>query len=341
MKRPLLACLLAAAALGFVAGPALAVSDGAYDPARQGCTGAADDSQRPASTEPDCRSAVLTGEAGGHRVVAVGTKQTPDGSNVHEGVVTADAGGTSCRASADAGITNGNPPAAPAAPVCGGSTQADPDPASGARAYFGADDNLDSGEHDSSPQSSIGPSDGGAIHLELRPESITGWFGALAAGDSQYLLTHPLPLVSLGAGGCADGACASVQTEQRTVWQGSGKGSRDVYDYEGKAWDPYTCGGPTDTKKDCGGKKLSRWNRTDGAVHAEPGVQVYEDPDPQGSPIDPIYDGGGSPSPMLYPLPAAYAGTCGVAAGGGPLAPAFPASPVTNGAGQVDVATGC
>ena len=41
-----------------------------------------------------------------------------------------------------------------------------------------------------------------------------------------------------------------------------------------------------------------------------------------------------------YPLPALYVGTCGVVAGGG-AAPAAPASPVTNSAGQVVVSTGC
>ena len=66
-------------------------------------------------------------------------------------------------------------------------------------------------------------------------------------------------------------------------------------------------------------------------VYVQPGVTVYEDPDPQASPAGPK---------QLYPLPAAYAGTCGVAAGGG--AAKAPASPVTNGAGQVVVSpTGC
>jgi hypothetical protein len=66
-------------------------------------------------------------------------------------------------------------------------------------------------------------------------------------------------------------------------------------------------------------------------VYAEPGVVVYEDPDPQASPALPN---------QLYPLPAAYVGTCGVAAGGG--AAKAPASPVTNKAGQVVVSpTGC
>ena len=57
-------------------------------------------------------------------------------------------------------------------------------------------------------------------------------------------------------------------------------------------------------------------------------MTFFEDPDPEGSPIGP------------YPLPALYAGTCGVVAGGGPAATA-PASPITNSAGQLQVKTGC
>jgi hypothetical protein len=56
-------------------------------------------------------------------------------------------------------------------------------------------------------------------------------------------------------------------------------------------------------------------------------VQVYEDPNPEGSPIGP------------YPLPALYVGTCGVVFGGGQVQ--MPASPITNGAGQVVLKTLC
>jgi hypothetical protein len=78
-------------------------------------------------------------------------------------------------------------------------------------------------------------------------------------------------------------------------------------------------------------------------VYAEPGVQVYEDPDPQASPLDPVFEAGITPQPVLYPIPAAYAGTCGVTAGGGPVAGSLvpPGTPGTNSAGQVSVSTGC
>lgn len=342
MNRPLVLTALAALTLGALAGPALAMSDGAYDHDRQGCSGAADNADHPDRTEPGCHNVQLTVEdGGGHRYADVGTDQTPDGTNVHDGQVAADPGGQSCAATFDAGLTNGAPPGTPGG-GCDESAQPAPDPAAGGGgAYFGADDNLDSGEHDSSRSSDNGPSDGGGIRAALDADTLATWLAALGSGDTAYLLTHPVPVLSAGTGACADGVCFSVQTERRTVFEGDGKGERDAYDYGGKRWDPYTCGGPTDGRDDCGGRSLGWWNRSDGTVHAEPGVQVYEDPDPQGSPIDPAYDGGATPSPTLYPIPGAYAGTCGVTAGGGPVVQAPGDTPVTNDAGQVAAPTGC
>jgi hypothetical protein len=303
MKRSLLLGVLVAAGLGLAAGPALAVSDPGYDPARQGCSGAADNADAPDRVEPGCHSTQVAVEDGtGHRYAEAGVDQTPDGTNGHHLTAGADPG------------TDG------------------PDPSSGLRAYFGADDNLDSGEHDSSGFSNNGPSDGGAVHGGVDPATVAAWVAALQAGDTAYLLTHPAPL-GAGAGGCADGACASAQTRRGTMYQGTGSGRRDAYDYRGKEWDPYPCGGPTDDAASCGGQDLGQWNGNDGTVDAEPGVQVYEDPDPQGSPLDPLYDGGATPSPTLYPLPSAYVGTCGATAGGGPLWPA--------GQDQARAETGC
>ena len=100
-----------------------------------------------------------------------------------------------------------------------------------------------------------------------------------------------------------------------------------TYDYSGVQWDPETCAGPTDSKTDCGGHSMSWWDKQQGTVYAEPGIQIYEDPDPQGSPIGP------------YPLPAFYVGTCGLVIGGGQVQ--MPASPYTSPAGQFVVTTGC
>jgi hypothetical protein len=285
-RRPFVLAALVCGAACLLATPALAVSDPGYDPARQGCTGAADSAAHPDRVEPGCHSTQLAVEDdAGHRYAEASTDQTADGTHV-------------------------GPPTAAAHPEGF-------DPTRGLHAYFGADDNLDDGEHDSSDFSRNGPSDGGGVHGDVSPSAVEAWAAAARAGDTAWLRTHPSP-VPAGAGGCADGVCANVQTQRGRMFQGTGSGERDAYDYDGKAWDPYTCGGPTDDAAHCGGEDLGWWNGTDGTVWAEPGVQVYEDPDPQGSPIDPPYDAGVTPHPTLYPLPAAYAGTCGVTVGGGP-----------------------
>jgi hypothetical protein len=67
---------------------------------------------------------------------------------------------------------------------------------------------------------------------------------------------------------------------------------------------------------------------------AEPGVQLFADPDPSRSPA--------APAPF-WPTPGVYAGTCGVTAGSPalPTASAVNATPVGNGAGQAAINTGC
>jgi hypothetical protein len=149
-----------------------------------------------------------------------------------------------------------------------------------------------------------------------------------------YLLTHPLPLVDFGIGACTDGLCNSTQTQKRRAYDGGNANApnRDVANYGGYQWDPATCSSADPNPETCGGHPdgIGYWHDQSGDVYVEPGVQVYEDPNPAGSPL-----GGES----LYPIPALYVGTCGVVAGGG-LAQ-VPASPMTNDAGQLVVATGC
>jgi hypothetical protein len=272
------------------------VSDGNYRPERQGCSGDADDANRPEYTEEGCQNLTANVRDGNDdELVRVGFQQTPDGENVD-----------------------------PTSPQV---TTGEIDPTTGVHTYFGADDNLDSGEHDSSGVIGDGPSDGGAVVFNIDPESLDRFVAAVQAGDVGYLLTHPVPLVDAGAGSCADGICESVQTQKRVAYDGGGKRERDVADYEDKQWDPETCGGPSDTKEDCGPGGIKKWHKQWGNTYVEPGVQVYEDPNPEGSPIGP------------YPLTAVYAGTCGVIVGGGQVT--APASPVTNDAGQVKVSTAC
>lgn len=206
--------------------------------------------------------------------------------------------------------------------------------------YMGADDNLDAGEHDGASgdngtkHAQNGPSDGGAISAHFTPSAV-----ALTPTPQ-----NPLPWIGLAEGQCADGFCVETTTYQQTLYQGDTSGSRDVTDYSGRTWDPYNCSSgdqQSESPDACGGQSMNNWRHQEKQVNAEPGVQVYEDPDVQSSPIDPLYEAGITPTPSLYPIPALYVGTCGVIAGGGPVASA-PASPVTNSANQVDVRpTGC
>lgn len=321
MQRTVAIAGLVAALLVMGAGVALAgVSDGNYRPERQHCSGDADQNEQSDRAQPGCQNFALNvSDGNGNEPADVGTEQTPDGTTVHKVIADVDAG---------SGF----------------------DPTTGTRLYLGADDNLDGGEHDGSNQINDGPSDGGAVVFNVDPNSITTWFGALMSGDSQYLLTHPLPLVDAGFGSCADGVCESIQTQRRTAYQGGGQGERDVANYDGKQWDPESCSSADDDPASCPrpdsdprpaycnspahsadrqcDQGLKYWHDQAGTAYVEPGVQVYEDPNPAASPIGP------------YPLPAFYAGTCGVIVGGGPMAQ-MPASPITNSAGQFVVQTQC
>jgi hypothetical protein len=215
--------------------------------------------------------------------------------------------------------------------------------ASHLQVYFGADDGLDSGEHDEpsgkhgTRHAESGPSDGGSIRLKWHPAAAPTWASLVLAGAAKgkvsKIATDPFPLLDAGAGGCADGICVAGTSKREDVYHGGGKGGkrRSAYDYQGKQWDPYDCNGASDeSEKKCHDKthKTADDYYRDDAHHvsAQPGVQVYEDPDPSGSPIAPD-----------YPIPAVYAGSCGVTVGGGSVK--APKSPVTNHSGQVAIKT--
>src|SRR5205814_4255527 len=94
-------------------------------------------------------------------------------------------------------------------------------PTTGLRVYFGMNDNIDTGEHDSSSQVNNGPSDGGGLQANADPMSIGTWLGKVGGGgyapNGSYLLTHPLPVADGGVGFCADGLCFSGQSQSRVV----------------------------------------------------------------------------------------------------------------------------
>ena len=229
----------------------------------------------------------------------------------------------------------------------------------GVLVYYGMDDNTDNGEHDGlGPYSARthqkndgaqnGASDGGSILLVLDP---------MKAGNTPSQ-TNPEGLANASSGFCADGICAEATTQQQTVYQGCGaadsnhhapcdKGTpqnANVYDYApggSTANDPSVnsespnCNSgdaSTTSEQQCGPGGMNAYrSATPANENAEPGVQLYSDPDPQRSPA--------APSP-LWPTPAVYVGTCGVYAGSpattGQVLGTNP-TPVSNQAGQLAV----
>jgi hypothetical protein len=218
----------------------------------------------------------------------------------------------------------------------------------GFQIYLFGDNNVNKGQHDAvngqygTAGASNGPSDGGGFVVNWHPMETFSWLATLAAVLQTHSLApiaeNPVPLLDAGAGVCADGPCVAVETRRRTMYQGGGGngGSRDVYNYHGKKWGPYDCSSDAvQNERACEteGHHPMTWYRQQETknVYAEPGIQIFEDPDPQGSPILPA---------VFYPFPAVYVGTCGAVVGGG----SFPAppSPMTNSSGQLVVdPTGC
>ena len=226
----------------------------------------------------------------------------------------------------------------------------------GVLVYYGMDDNSDNGEHDGlGPYSAKsgqnnngadnGSSDGGSILLVLTP---------MKAGSTPSQ-TNPEGAANASSGFCADGICAEATTQQQTVYHGCGANKQvkcdsgtpqnaNVYDYApggSTANDPSVnsespnCNAGdanTSSEAQCGSGGMNAIrSATPANENAEPGVQVYSDPDPQRSPA--------APSPF-WPTPAVYAGTCGVYAGSpATTGQAFGSTPtpVTNQAGQLAI----
>jgi hypothetical protein len=364
VSRLMVTSLLSGCFVVVGAGVALAVSGGGYEPAQQDCSPQADSTTTKDAAEPGCHTFKLNVEDGnGNRYAEAGVDQMPDGPSVigflfsvakpgdknfpHSGCVAVDTNGTGGGPGVGCGTGSGvgadghgdvyDPATGALTPHAG-----TPDPAAlgsvasnGADVYLGADDNLDAGEHDGvsggtgTDHSANGPSDGGAVRAHFSPQEA-------GAAPTPY---NPVSVVGASEGFCADGFCQDVTTYRQKVYEGRATddgSSRDVYDYQGKSWDPANCssGSPAD-EANCHDATHPDMNSFRDAeahnVYAEPGAQLYEDPDPQGSPIG-----------SSYPIPSAYAGTCGVTVGGGSPVPPPPAGAPSNDAGQLQVKTpGC
>ena len=190
--------------------------------------------------------------------------------------------------------------------------------------YFGMDDNNDAGEHDGvngqNGTSGVinGPSDGGGVTLSITPQA------ALAA----FSATHPEGAANLSEGECADGICSGATTQQQTVYYGCGTNadtpcttntqSAPVFENGAPAstQEPADCSSGDNTSETCAdGSSLNTYRSgTPPQMVTEPGIQTYQDPDPQRSPALP------------FGTPGTYVGTCGVYAntGGDSVGPGLP-----------------
>jgi hypothetical protein len=344
------------------AGAAMAVSGGGYSPSQQDCPANANANNAgkpggPPNPVPGCHN--LQGNVGsenGTRFAEVGLDQLPQGypdtggilfgvgtpgsaNFPHAGCAAFNTNGENGGPGTGCGTGSGiggkvvfdiyNPASTTLTPAFGApdvqglanAVQA------GLTTYFGADDNLDAGEHDGvdgnygTANSVNGPSDGGAITTHVSPSQAT----------TAPSLSNPVPVAGASEGFCADNLCQEATTQRQTLYNGGKNGrSRDAANYEGKAWDPKPCSsGSAADEQQCGPGGMDAWRNAEAQnVYAEPGVQIYGDPDPQASPIGP------------YPLPGYYAGTCGAVVSPAPGQTA-PAGAPTNSAGQVVVSTGC
>ncbi|HUY63075.1 MAG TPA: hypothetical protein VMV14_01000, partial [Acidimicrobiales bacterium] len=199
---------------------------------------------------------------------------------------------------------------------------------------------------------------------------ITGVLSDRSPAGLAPVLENPVPVANAGFGAGFDGPYVGLYTSRQTMYQGGGgsnsstNGQRDIYNYQEpngqpKDWSPANCSngsaageqacttqpGSNGTTASCPPGETNNANDTScGAnyykqqeasnVTSEPGVMVYNNPDPQSS---------GSNG-----TPGAYLGTCGAVVPTGamdlPSAPSQ-AGPVayTNSAGQTVVAdpTGC
>jgi hypothetical protein len=197
---------------------------------------------------------------------------------------------------------------------------------SNAQVYMGADDNLDGGEHDgvnpnpdpSHPNRDAkvanGPSDGGAIQANTHLQGSPSNPASLGKNVSPTDTHNPVRAADAGFGACADGVCAAADTTHRRAYKGgcSNCPDRTVYDDQNTNWRSPNCNsGDTKSQNQCG----SGWNKPGGSAngpitqpynergsfYTDPGVMIYEDPDPQGSPVLP-----------MYPICEEYVGTQGV-----------------------------
>src|SRR5881409_1553812 len=163
------------------ASSAFAVSDGYYDPSRMLCTEYSNTTG--AGAVPGCYDAIIeVADSSGHIYFGAGARQVDlDEQPAQTFDVWVDPG-----QGVKYTFTVSRSPAAITGPQLSPGTPAQPQ--QGVFVYFGADDNLENGEHDGSPLMHNGPSDGGGIAIDIRPETATAWVNAIQRLDVAHVI---------------------------------------------------------------------------------------------------------------------------------------------------------
>lgn len=345
LSRVVVAQVIAVGAVLAVSGVAAAISGGDYSPDRMDSTPGAEAYDK-TGAEYGCHNLKINAGSGDTRYAEFGIDQTPVDEYAHAFCAAANTGGTNGGVGTECGDGNGSKRGIGAHVIgdindrtlvqkltLGGVHRTYTLPniaANGFDVEFAADDNLSGGEHDGvdgrketgTDGLQDGPSDGGSIGVHFRP----------LHQDELPNRHNPLPVLMFEAGSCADGICEDVTTHEHEVHTGGADKDRDAANYDGKEWDPFECDGASlegeqscDSGRKDGPKTHKDWDNQEGRVHAQPGVQIYEDPDSAGSPLDPLAElmnalGVGDGGTPLYPLPGFYLGSCGVILNGELLA---------------------
>lgn len=175
----------------------------------------------------------------------------------------------------------------------------DQNPPNELHVFFGADDNLESGEHDGVPEQNCeddgaggeicydntdlanGPSDGGEIRLDVTPNQDDP-----AANIDPGNPDNVAPAAYAGMGACVDGICFNAGTGERQVYDGGQPGT--VY------LDDATADDYKDTDDYCSydneGNCVREVHDQQQDFYSRPGINIYADPDPQDSSLGP-FDG--------------------------------------------------
>ncbi|MFY9588947.1 MAG: hypothetical protein WAT66_16010 [Actinomycetota bacterium] len=162
--------------------------------------------------------------------------------------------------------------------------------------FFGADDNLESGEHDGIPERNCeadgvtcydnkdlanGPSDGGAIRFDAAPNTDDPAANFDVGNFDNFFRT-----LYAGFGACVDGICFNGGTGERRVYDGSQDGRvylDDATADDYKDTDDYCS---YDNEHNC----VRDVHNQQQDFYSRPGLNVYADPDPQDSSLGP-FDG--------------------------------------------------